>query len=1088
MRRILLVTALLLLAGSAVMAQGITTSAINGQVTDSNGEELPGASVVAIHKPTGTRYGVVTNTEGRYYFPNVRVGGPYSLTVSFTGFTTIEEKEFTLALGENKGFATKLKEENVTLGEVVVTANQDDIINSGRTGAATNVSTQTIERNPSISRSINDFTRFTPQAASGLGNGGTSIAGKNSRYNNITIDGAVNNDAFGLNSSGQPGSNAGTEIVSLDAIKEVSIVVSPYDVTQGSFSGGGINAVTRSGTNQVEASAYFFTRSEKLAGKTLGEDRERQAPFLNQQYGVRFGAPIIKNKLFFFGNYEHQRGETPFTVNLVSQAQLTAYGSNVPSTVSNISIETAQAVRDTLLDRFNYDPGTFGKYTPVSENNKVFARIDWNINDNHQLTIRHNYVKATQEELARTQNVLEFSKNGFLTEYINNSTILEINSRFSANTSNRFIAGWTTVDDNRNVSAQNAQGLLPHIDINIGSNRIIRAGGQRSSQGNLKSQDILQITNNFTVFKGKHTFTFGTHNEYYKIFNSFVNRYNGHYEYGSLTTFNNNAFDVSSASLDRLRVSYSLDYYNDRFKAVTLRFLQMGFYAQDEFQATDNLRITAGIRLDIPVFIDKPAANPLLFSEYGLRTGDVPSGQLLWSPRVGFNWSLNEEKTKQLRGGIGIFTGRIPFVWIANQYTNSGASLATLDIRGNRGASVPLYGNGDRILEEYWADQLNVDIDDPAVRTRIEQELQNIPTSEVNLMAPNFKLPQNLRLNLAYDFKLPFNITATIEGIYTKTLNEINYENINLTNPTEKVTGDGRPRHTAALANSKFQNILLINNTNKGYQYSLSGQLQRSWNNGFFAMIGYNYGQSRDVNSGTNTTALSGWEFNPIPGYSNDQFVSYSAWDLRHRVLGNVSYRKEWLGFMATTVSVFYNGQSGSPFSYMINGDLNGDGAFGNDLVYIPKQKNEILLVPASASDTRTPSEIWDQLNAFIDRDDYLSSHRGDYARRNGARTPWENRFDVRLMHEFFTNVKDRKHTIQITLDIENFGNMISQENGRDYFVANGAYNMLKLEGYEGAGNTGRPIYSFDNTNKEAWQVSNATSIWRMQVGVRYIF
>jgi hypothetical protein len=1088
MRRILLVSAIVLLAVGAVMAQGITTSAINGQVTDSKGETLPGASVVAIHKPTGTRYGVVTNAEGRYYFPNVRVGGPYSLSISFTGYTTFEEKEFTLALGENKGFIAKLIEDNVTLSEIVVTANQDDIFNSGRTGAATNVSTQAIERNPSIARSINDFTRFTPQAASGLGNGGISIAGKNSRYNNITIDGAVNNDAFGLNSSGQPGSNAGTEIVSLDAIKEISIVVSPYDVTQGSFSGGGINAVTRSGTNQVEASAYFFTRSEKMAGKTLGENRETQAPFLNQQYGVRFGVPIIKNKLFFFGNYEHQRGETPFTVNLVSQAQLTAYGSDIPSTVSNIPIETAQAVRDTLLARFNYDPGTFGKFTPVSENNKVFARIDWNINDNHQLTIRHNYVKATQDELARTQNVLEFSNNGFMTEYINNSTILEINSRFSANTSNRLIAGWTTVDDNRNVSAQNAEGLVPHIDINIGNNRIIRAGGQRSSQGNLKSQDILQITDNFTVFKDKHTLTFGTHNEYYKIFNSFVNRYNGHYEYGSLTSFNNNAFDVTSASADRLRVAYSLDYYNDRFQAVNLRFLQTGFYAQDEFQATDNLRITAGIRLDIPIFIDKPSPNPLLLSEYGLRTGDVPSGQLLWSPRIGFNWSMNEEKTQQLRGGVGIFTGRIPFVWISNQYTNSGATLATLDIRGSRGASVPLYGNGERILEEYWADQLNVGIDDPAVRTKIEQELQNIPTSEVNLMSPNFKLPQNLRFNLAYDFKLPFDITATVEGIYTKTLNEINYENINLTYPTEKVIGDGRPRHTTALANSKFQNILMIGNTNKGYQYSLTGQLQRSWSNGLYAMLGYNYGQSRDVNSGTNTTALSGWEFNPTPGYSNDQFVSYSAWDLRHRVLGNVSYRKEWLGFMATTISAFYNGQSGSPFSFMINGDLNGDGAFGNDLAYIPKQKNEILLVPASATDTRTPSEIWDQLNAFMDRDDYLSSHRGEYASRNGARTPWESRIDVRLMHEFFTKVKDRTHTIQITLDIENFGNLINQENGRDNFVANGAYNLLKLEGYEGAGNTGRPVYSFDNTNKEAWQVSNSTSIWRMQVGVRYIF
>jgi hypothetical protein len=1087
MKRILLFAVFVFVATGVALAQGVTTSAINGVVKDQKGEVLPGASVVAVHKPTGTQYGVVTNELGRFYFPNVRVGGPYSLKVSFIGYNDHQEAEFTLALGENRNVSVVLREQSNTLEEVVVTGNQDDIFNSGRTGAATNVTTATIERNPSISRSLNDFTRLSPQAASGLGNGGTSIAGKNSRYNNVTIDGAVNNDVFGLNSSGQPGTNAGTEIVSLDAVKEVSIVVSPYDVTQGSFSGGGINAVTRSGTNDIEGSVYYFFRNENTTGKTLGENRQKQSPFFNKQYGVRVGGPIIKNKLFFFASVEQQKAETPFAVNLVSQSELTAFGSNVPTNVSLISIEEAQRVQDTLMNKYNYNPGTYGPFTPTSENNKIFGRLDWNISDKHQLTLRHNYVKAEQVDLARTQTVLEFSQHGFVIDYVNNSTILELNSRFTPNTSNRFIAGWTTVDDNRDVSSQNAQGVFPHLDINLGSNRIIRAGGQRSSQGNLKSQDILQITDNFTWFHNKHTLTIGTHNEYYKIFNSFVNRYNGHYEYASLNDFANDILG-SSTSIGRFRQAYSLDYYNDRFKAVTLRFLQTGFYAQDEFDAGKGLRVTAGLRIDIPVFIDKPNPNPLLATEYGLDTQDVPSGQVLWSPRVGFNYDINELGKHQLRGGVGIFTGRIPFVWVANQYTNSGATLATLDIRANRGGVMPLYPDGDRILEYYWADQLNVDVDDPAVKARIEQELKNIPTSEVNLMSPDFRLPQMLRANVAYDFKLPYGVTGTVEGIFTKTLHEINYENINLTYPSEKVTGDGRPRHTAALANSKFQNVLLINNTSKGYQYSLTGSLQKAWEKGLFASLAYNYGQSRDVNSGTNTTALSGWEFNPTPGYSNDQHLSYSVWDLRHRVVGNISYRKEWLGFMATTLSVFYNGQSGEPFSYMINGDLNGDGAFGNDLAYIPKQKNEILLVPASATDTRTPDEIWNQLNSFIMRDDYLNSHRGQYAKRNAARTPWESRFDIRLMHEFFKTVGNRKHTIQLTVDIENFSNLLNQDWGREYFVTNNAFNLLRLEGFEGANNTGRPVYSFDNSKTEAWQVGNFTSIWRMQFGVRYIF
>lgn len=1071
-------------------SQGITTSALNGIVTDQKGESLPGATVVATHKPTGTEYGVVTNENGKFYFPNVRVGGPYSITVTFIGYKTYTEPDFTLALGENRNFNINLIDESTTLEEVVVTGSNDDIINAGRTGAATNISTATIERNPSISRSLNDFTRLTPQAATGLGNGGTSIAGKNSRYNNITIDGAVNNDVFGLNASGQPGSNAGSEIISLDAIKEISVVVSPYDVTQGSFAGGGINAVTRSGSNDIEGSVYYFFRNENTTGKTLGENRQKQNPYFNKQYGARVGGPIIKNKLFYFANIEMQRAETPFSVNLVKQSELDAFNGDVPSNVSLISIEEATAVRDTLIKNFGYDPGSYGPYTPTSENNKIFGRLDWNINKKHQLTLRHNYIKAEQIELVRTQNILEFTNNGYVTDYVNNSTILELNSRFSPNTSNRFIAGWTTVDDNRNVSAQNANGMFPHLDINIGNNRIIRAGSQRSSQGNLKSQDILQITDNFTIFKNKHTITIGTHNEYYKIFNSFVNRYNGHYEYDNFNSFLNNS---TLGQNGRFRVSYSLDYFNDRFKAVTLRFLQTGFYAQDEFDAAPGLRLTAGIRVDMPVFIDKPNSNPTLTQEFGLDTQDVPTGELLWSPRVGFNYDMNQDGMFQLRGGIGIFTGRIPFVWIANQYTNSGATLATLDLRGRASGStpatsVPIYPDGNRVLEYYWADQLNVEVDDPAVKEKIEQELLKIPTSEVNIMAPDFKFPQVLRTNVAFDMKLPHGVVATVEGILTKTINEINYENINLTYPTEKVTGDGRPRHTTALANNKFQNILLINNTNKGYQYSVTGSLQKSWDAGFFGSIAYNYGQSRDVNSGTNTTALSGWEQNPTPGYSNDQFMSYSVWDLRHRVVSNVAYRRQWLGFMATTLSVFYNGQSGEPFSYILNGDLNGDGSITNDLVYIPKQKNEIILVPASATDTRTPDEIWNQLNAFIMRDDYLNTHRGEYAARNAARTPWESRFDVRLMHEFFKKVGERTHTIQFTLDIENFANLLNQDFGRDYFVQFNTYNLLRLEGFEGPNNTGRPVFSFDNTNAHAWQTSNLTSVWRMQFGVRYIF
>lgn len=1071
-----------MLAGTT-FGQGTTSASLNGKIEDTGGEALIGATVIALHQPTGTEYGAVTNIDGYFYFPNIRVGGPYKVTATYVGFETKVVENITLKLGEKRNLFFALAEEASQLNEVVITAGTNDLINSGRTGAATNVNSEIINTNPSISRSIEDFVRLTPQAASGVGNGGISIAGSNSRFNNVTIDGAINNDAFGLNADGLPGSSSGSEPISLDAIEEISILVAPYDVTKGSFTGGGINAVTRSGTNEIDGSVYFYTRNENLVGKTLGENPEKQAPFFNRQYGARVGGPIVKDKVFFFASFEQQVSETPNQITLVDQATLDGFTS-IPSNVSFISTETADAVRNHLIDNYGYDPGNYGTLVPRAENNKLFGKIDWNLNKNHQLSLRHSYLHATDENISRTQGILELSNNGYLNDVTSNSTIAELRSRFGDNMSNNLIVGFTSINRMRNLDDYGP--LFPHIDIYEGGN-VIRAGSQRSSVGNVLEQGIGQLTNNFTIFKNKHVITFGTHNEWFHIYNSFVNRYNGHYEFfGGLNDFLGDTFNGNSNN--RFRVAYSLDYFNDRFQPADLNFIQTGWYVQDEWEVNNQLKLTGGLRVDIPIFVDKPTYNPLFEAEFERNTSKVPSGQLLWSPRIGFNYDVKGDQSVQLRGGAGIFTGRVPFVWISNAYTNAGATISTLSVRGNSGSvgNVPFYPlDGDRTYEAYIANELGVGIDDPAVRTEIENRQSSAPTSQIDALDENLKMPQNLRTNFAVDAALPWGLTGTFEAIYTKTINGIKYDNLQVpaadgTIPSE----ENRPTYSTNRINTNFFDVFLLENTNKGYQYSFTGQLTKSWSDNFFGTVAYTYGVAKDVNGGTHTTANSGWEFNPTPGSPDEAIVGYSVWDLRHRIMGNFNYIFDYSDFASTSIGLFINAQSGAPFSYLVQGDLNGDGASGNDQAYVPVSSSDIVFGAGNTpADAATQAALWAQLDAFIERDKYLSENRGIIAERNAARTPWTSKMDLRLMQEFKLNVNGKSNRLQVSLDIENLANLLNREWGTQYFVNFDTYNLLELEGFNG--NT--PIYTY-NDREEPWSVSNSETIWRMQLGLRYIF
>ncbi|AKQ46456.1 hypothetical protein TH63_13805 [Rufibacter radiotolerans] len=1026
--------------------QGATTASMNGTITDGSGAGLAGATIVAIHTPSNTQYAASADANGRFNLQNLRVGGPYTITSTYVGYQDQKRENVFLALGQNLKLDFTLSQSAVGLSEVQVVSERGAVINADRTGASTNVSREQIERLPTLNRSLTDFTRLTPQAS------GNSIGGANNRYNNITIDGAVNNDVFGLAGSGTPGGQAGTQPISLDAIDQIQVVLAPYDVKSGNFTGGGINAVTRSGTNNMEGSVYGFLRNEKTVGKDPITDT-KAADFKDYQTGFRVGGPVIKDKLFFFLNGEITRRSEPLLNNLGDA------GSIVPQA-------DVRAISERLISKYGYDPGSFGPLDRRTESNKLFARLDWNISNLHQLTLRHNFVDAFDDNISRSNSTFRFANNAYEFSNTTNSTVAELKSRFSENLSNSLIVGYSRIRDKRDTPG----GLFPQVTIRFngsGSNTIT-AGTERSSAFNELDQDILEFTDNLTLFKGNHTFTFGTHNEFFRFRNLFVNNGNGYFQFNSLQDF----LDEKPFQIEQ---TYSADPTNPK-PAAKFDAAQLGFYAQDEISLTDNLRVTLGLRLDVPVMPDTPARNEKVetaFDKYpqytDLRTDDTPSGQLLWAPRAGFNWDVFGDKTLQLRGGSGIFTGRVPFVWLSNQFTNNGITFNSLFL-GSQTKTGQFTSNIDDI-RKYGAAGT---------------------TSEINLVTSDFKIPQTWRTNLAADYVLPLGIIATLEGIYSKTLNDIVYKDINLVNPIASLSGpDRRPLYptssSARRISQDFTNVILLDNTNKGYTYSLTGQLQKNFDSGINTMVAYTYGESKDVNSGASSTARSNWQFNQVVTDPNNPELSYSRFDIRHRVIGSGGYTIKWLNNFSTSISLFYEGQSGSPFTYLYSQDLNSDGNTGNDLMFVPRVREDIVLNDVKNSAgvvTLSADKQWEDLNAFIENDEYLKTRRGQYTERNGARTPWTHRVDLRVAQDIFADLGGKNHTLQLTLDVFNVGNAINQDWGRSYFVNNAAVELVRFASRDA---NNRPSFTFNKPAADVWTTS-FSSRWQGQVGLRYIF
>lgn len=1092
MSRLLLMASLLLVSLGA-WAQ-VTTSSLSGNVTDTKGEPLPGATIVATHTPSGTNYGTVSLATGKYTIPGMRVGGPYTVKVTFIGYKDQDYDNIYLSLGVAANVNAQLADATTELSEVVITSSRNDIFSSDRTGAASNLDNRTIQTVPTISRGLRDFSKLSPFANTS-GNG-TSFAGTSNRYNQFAVDGLVSNDVFGLSPSGTNGGQTGIEPISLDAIEEFTLNIAPYDVRQSGFTGGGINAVTRSGSNTFQGSAYYFGNNEGLVGKHNANSKTevKYPDYSDYQAGFRLGGPIIKNKLFFFVNGEITRQKTPL-----------AFEPGTPE--SNITLDEMNRVLATLGSIApGYDPGSSQGISDETNSNKFLVKLDWNISSKHKLSIRHSYTYGENIDNSRSSNQARFYNNGVYFPSTTNSTGIELNSIFGSGISNRLLVGYTSVRDDREPLGN----PFPYTLINLGaapSGRTIIFGGENSSVANQLDQDITTITDDLTLYKGNHTITLGTNNEFYSFYNLFVQNIFGNYAFKTLEDFESQATATPVApTFYQIGYSFADDGSYQTGGGASFKAFQLGVYAQDEFQATQNLKLTGGLRLDLPIFPDKPEANDTFNQLYGDEgmTGEVPDTRILWSPRVGFNWDVNGDKTTQLRGGTGLFTGRVPFVWVSNQYSNNGMLNGTYSTGSSASSANPLT-NGIKYSADPFAQPTAEDVGATPGR------------GAINVISNDFKFPQVFRTNIAVDQRLPGGLVATVEAIFNKTMNNVNFTNLNRQEQAGFVLAGSDPRNrytttstsptaagynNAGRVDANYDEIIKIENTNKGYTYNFMAQVVKELDRGFSGSLAYSYGDSWDLNSGTSSVAYSNWRFVNNVGGLNALPNTRSNYSPGSRVIALVSYRKEYLNSrMATQVSLFYNGQSGQAISYRYNGDLNYDGT-SNDLIYVPASQSEINLVSytvGSGADVKTvtPDEQWAQLDAFIEGDKYLKGRRGQYAERNGSRMPFQHEVDFRLLQEFAVKAGNTTNKLQLSLDILNVGNMLNNDWGKQYLLANQEFalvNYLGLTdsdataGVNYSSNTPRFTYNPALTNGASWSASDLLSRWRAQLGIRYIF
>jgi len=1086
-KRILYLLALVVLP--SVMLAQVTTSNLTGSVKGTGNEMLSGATVTAVHQPSGTRYVSTTSASGQFTMQNMRPGGPYVIEVSYVGLKSRKYDDIYLKLAETFVLDIEMESSGNLETVVVAAGRRNSVFNSTRDGAVTNISSRELQRLPTISRGLNDFTRLTPQS------NGQSIGGGNFRQNYITIDGADFNNNFGI------GGNlpAGGSPISLDALEEVSVNITPFDVRQSGFIGSSINAVTRSGSNQFSGSVYHYFYNERLRGFKVKDQTFNRIPTNFKQYGVRLGGPIIKDKLFFFVNYETDEEPRQVQTRVASTPENPFDVSN--NNIARPTVQELTNISNYLRETYGYETGGFQGYNTAIERTKILGRIDWNITNNHRFNIRYsrvegstpNPVSGSRSPLTgfangqgRTNNnALWFENSNYDQGADFTSIAAELNSTFGK-LGNTFRFSYTDQDDSRKSNSAD----FPFVDILKDGQPFTSFGYEPFSKGNIRRVEMFNITNNLSWTTGKHAWTVGAQAEFSTTTNGFQRFATGYYTFNSWEDF------IGGVNPTDYAITYSLaPGFAQAFPQ--FKFAQYSAYGQDEISLNKQFRLTLGLRLDLPTFPEKlaehPLVSPLRFANNEqLNTANLPKSRLLMSPRVGFNWDIKGDRSFQLRGGTGIFTGRIPFVWIVSQAGDAGMLQVTQTFSG---ANVPGPFSPDP--------RAYLPANPPAAGTVIP--------NVITIINPDFKMPQTWKTSLGLDKKLGAGFVLSMEAILNKDLNAAFFRNPNLVEPTRlSVAGypDTRTIYPASNADKFINNLtnagtvtptatgafntIVLDNSNQGYYFSFTTKVDKTFSKGFFGSLAYTYSLSSYLFDGGGDQPLSAWQGTANVGGSNNAQMAQAGFIVPHRIVGVLSYRKEFLKHLGTTISLFYNGSHDGRFSYVYSADFDRDGT-NNDLMYVPRNPSEITFVTNTLPNgtTFTPQQQSDAFFRFIEQDKYLSSRRGKYAERNAGLFPWRHVVDVKFLQDIFTNIGGKRNTLQFSADILNFGNLLNRNWSTAKFL--NTSSPLLPANVNNINNNTRPTFRMraigDQLVSSTFSDLNGPgSTFSIQFGFRYIF
>ena len=1073
----------------------ITTASLGGRVTDANGEPVVGAAVVATHEPSGTVYGVTTNADGRYAVNGMRSGGPYKVEMSCLGYKTLTYTDVTLQLAEAFALNGTLQDDSQMLGEAIVVAAPASKFAAEKTGAATNISTDQITSLPTISRSITDLTRLSPYGGNGM-----TFAGADGRTANFTVDGANFNNNFGLN-DGLPG---GGNPISLDAIEEMQVVISPYDVRQTNFIGGGVNAITKSGTNKFVGTAYVYHRNENMRGNYVAgvevagaRDRDR-----NTTYGFTLGGPIIKNKLFFFVNAEYS--ETP-SVAVRWRASSNGVG-NSNAYLSYTTVEDMEAVKAHVMDKYGYDTGSYTSFPADKNNLKLLARIDWNINDNNRLAVRYNYTNNTSWSAPNASSMdggtrsaygrtslysMAFANSMYSMNNLVHTVSLDLNSRINDNLSNQFLATFSKLDDVRGTNSEE----FPFIDILDGTGtttQYMALGYELFTWNNAVHNTVANIKDDLVYYAGNHKVTMGASYEYQMADNAYMRNGTGYYRYASVQDF------INGAAPEVVCLTYGYD--GEKNPAARVQFHKAGLYAQDEWNATEAFKLTYGLRLD-GLFFD----NSDLMTNAAIKaidyytadgqvrnidTGKWPSSSLTVSPRVGFNWHLTEDKSLTMRGGTGLFSGRLPLVFFTNMPTNSGMVQYQAQINAKNASKMGFTmdefkgglvtdANG-KATTQALLDKL-IGLGYPET---ISEEDGAVPSS-ISAVDPKFKMPQVWKTSLAFDYKFPvsFPFSVSVEGIYNKTVNGVTISDWSMLpiNGFARLNGaDNRPMYPSSFRTGT--KAFVLENTHKGYGYSGSVTVNMRPVEGLSLMAAYTHTASKELTGMPGSAAESAFTYVPTVDGPNNIKLHNSQYVTPDRFVASGTYSDK----SGNHFSLIYEAwRGGYNYSYMLSNDMNGDG-YNYDALYIPtdEQVNNGDFRFASESDR-------DRFMAYVNNDSYLSKHKGEYAEAYSVYSPWVHRVDFSYKHDFKVKIGQSVNKLQLSVDLKNILNLFSSNYGVSKYM-NPDLNEGRILKFEKIDAEGYPVYSTPSkvtANTETFVRNIAIGqCWYASVGIKYLF